>query len=301
MADGFHPFKIGDVFADEATPFPLYTFVDGQPHRWREAGQPFGQTELDRLQDEGFSTCFVEPEALEHLARFLEGRLIRQSSKQTLTPEHREELLTAAISTTVLAIYEQPNSAPIRTSIRRLGNFMGTISDPPRLSTAIHQSHAYAVGRISCAIGRAAGLSESDICDLSLGALLHDLGFSLGESRPSIEESEHPLYREHPEIGCTLLIANGPVPAIIHDAVIGHHERIDGSGFPFGLKGSAIPMAAQIVGLADALTTEVANEVSSKEGAVIASFMEHRRDEFSEELLDLLVNSLRQSHGGRGE
>ncbi|MEN3167813.1 HD domain-containing phosphohydrolase [Gluconobacter sp. OJB] len=43
------------------------------------------------------------------------------------------------------------------------------------------------------------------------------------------------------------------IPTLVHEAVLLHHERYDGDGYPFGLKGKAIPLAARIIGLVDVI------------------------------------------------
>jgi putative two-component system response regulator len=62
------------------------------------------------------------------------------------------------------------------------------------------------------------------------------------------EEME--LMRRHPEIGDTLC---APLQSLRHvrPIILGHHERLDGSGYPAGLRGDAVPVLAQIVGIVD--------------------------------------------------
>ncbi|MCA9559899.1 MAG: phosphohydrolase, partial [Myxococcales bacterium] len=59
------------------------------------------------------------------------------------------------------------------------------------------------------------------------------------------------LERQHPTVGADLLRAHGPLDEVVRAILVGHHERLDGSGYPFALEGAGVPLAARLVGLAD--------------------------------------------------
>jgi HD-GYP domain-containing protein (c-di-GMP phosphodiesterase class II) len=66
-----------------------------------------------------------------------------------------------------------------------------------------------------------------------------------------MSEQQLELYRKHPEYGAEILEGNSLVNNTVKQIVLQHHERFDGSGFPFGLKGAKVLTLASIVGLAD--------------------------------------------------
>jgi putative nucleotidyltransferase with HDIG domain len=114
--------------------------------------------------------------------------------------------------------------------------------------------HAFAVTDWAVAMCRALGLRDRALVDVRLGALLHDIGkIYVGEdilSSPfELTPSERKKIRCHPEWGA----------AIVRDCTKGdawqiplyHHERWDGSGYPFGLKGPKIPLAARAFAVVD--------------------------------------------------
>ena len=116
--------------------------------------------------------------------------------------------------------------------------------------------HALEVARLSRLVGRELGLNEEELEWLVHGALLHDLG-KLGVADEILEklgpltEEEWKVVKRHPEVGARMIepleFLSGALPVIRH-----HHERPDGSGYPDGLKGDEIPLAARIVAVADA-------------------------------------------------
>jgi len=116
--------------------------------------------------------------------------------------------------------------------------------------------HALEVARLSWLVGMDLGFDEEGLEWLMHGALLHDLG-KIGvadeilEKPGALTEEEWEAIRRHPEIGAQMIEPLEPllgaVPVVRH-----HHERPDGTGYPEGLEGEEIPLAARIVAAADA-------------------------------------------------
>jgi response regulator RpfG family c-di-GMP phosphodiesterase len=130
---------------------------------------------------------------------------------------------------------------------------LGSALDSRDVGTEAHSRrvHGYAL-----ATAREYGVPESDLPDLERGVLLHDIGkigipdaILLKPDRLTPEEWQ--TMRRHPEIGKNLIeripFLRGAVPI-----VYSHHEKWDGSGYPQGLRGEAIPLGARIFSVVDA-------------------------------------------------
>ena len=124
------------------------------------------------------------------------------------------------------------------------------------------QGHCERLAAYSVAIGRELGLPQEELTALDRGGTLHDLGkIGIPDAillKPGgLSEAEWAIMREHPVIGeriCLPLRSLQRVLPIIRH----HHERWDGSGYPDGLAGEAIPLTArilQVVDIFDALRT----------------------------------------------
>ena len=132
---------------------------------------------------------------------------------------------------------------------------LGTVLQTLSLRDKMTARHSAAVARYSREIASEMGLSERDQDVVHTAALLHDIGkfifpdsILFAESRLSPEQME--IVRRHPEQGARLVArieGYGPVAEII----LAHHERIDGGGYPNGLIGPEIPLAARIISVAD--------------------------------------------------
>jgi PAS domain S-box-containing protein/putative nucleotidyltransferase with HDIG domain len=118
--------------------------------------------------------------------------------------------------------------------------------------TAGHQRR---VMQLACAIGREMGLSDDQIEGIRVAAMLHDLGkiYIPAEilNKPGmLSEIEFGMIRTHSEVGYDIL-RTIEFPWPIADMVLQHHERMDGSGYPTGIKGDAIMVEARILAVAD--------------------------------------------------
>ena len=117
--------------------------------------------------------------------------------------------------------------------------------------------HQRRVSQIACIIGRDMGLSEDRLRDLRMAGTLHDLGkFAIPSdllSKPGkLTPQEFALIKTHPEVAYNIL---SPItlPGNTVEIILQHHERLNGSGYPHGLKGEEILLEARILGVADVM------------------------------------------------
>jgi putative two-component system response regulator len=115
--------------------------------------------------------------------------------------------------------------------------------------------HCERLAQHAVLLGRALGLPAEDLHALRQGAYLHDIGkvglpdaVLLKPGPLTAEETE--LMRRHPEMGEHLI---APLQSLrrVRPIIRGHHERLDGSGYPDRLRGDEIPLLAQLVGVVD--------------------------------------------------
>ncbi len=117
--------------------------------------------------------------------------------------------------------------------------------------------HSLRVQRIAVALGKELGLDRERLDVLRFAGLFHDIG-KIGVpdailTKPDrLTKLEYEIVKRHPEDGARIVgrlhRLHAAVPAVLH-----HHERWDGDGYPHGLRAEGIPLEAAIVGLADAV------------------------------------------------
>ncbi|MBI4350380.1 MAG: HD domain-containing protein [Elusimicrobia bacterium] len=116
--------------------------------------------------------------------------------------------------------------------------------------------HIWRVGKYAKALAEKAGLEKDLVFRAELGGLVHDLGKvgvsdSILRKEGKLTDGEYASIKKHPEIGRSLIYAH-PLAPLVMDAVFSHHERVDGKGYPGGLREEKVPLLAGLVAVADA-------------------------------------------------
>jgi putative nucleotidyltransferase with HDIG domain len=116
------------------------------------------------------------------------------------------------------------------------------------------RSHCERVGRLSAAVGEELGLEPSRLATLRRAALLHDIGKLYVPERVlrkpgPLDELELETMKRHSPAGHDLLVQAGLHAEAFY--VLHHHERLDGSGYPDGLRGEQIPLECRVMLVAD--------------------------------------------------
>jgi putative two-component system response regulator len=160
------------------------------------------------------------------------------------------------------------------------------------------EGHCLRLSRYALAVGRSLGLDEDDQSALEHGGYLHDIG-KIGVPdavlmKPGrLTSAEYEQMKLHTVIGDHLC---GELRSLrrVRPIVRSHHERLDGTGYPDGLRGNAIPLLAQIMGVVDvydAMTTERPYKPAwSPDVAFEELAREARRGWHATDLVDLLID-----------
>lgn len=159
--------------------------------------------------------------------------------------------------------------------------------------------HSLRVAELSTQISEAMGLSTDEINQIKTAGLLHDIG-KIGipdeilNKVEKLNESEWEEIRKHSEIGYRILKAS-PDFAEVANFVFEHQEKWDGTGYPRGLVGSEISLAARIISIADAFDAMTGERtygrLHSKQEAII-EIQRCAGIQFDPEISDLFVNQV---------
>lgn len=116
--------------------------------------------------------------------------------------------------------------------------------------------HVWRVSQFSKLLATKVGLPEEEVIKVSIAAYLHDMGKvgipdDILRKAAALTEEEYAIIKTHPSIGNKLL-GGHPLAEMVTAAANDHHERVDGKGYPRGLRGIEISLTARIVSIADA-------------------------------------------------
>lgn len=165
--------------------------------------------------------------------------------------------------------------------------------DAKDVNTSQHSSR---VSEYSVMIARELGFSEEKCEKLRQTALLHDIGKigipdSILNKPARLTDEEYTIMKTHVTRGAEIL-KNFTLIDDVSDGALYHHERYDGNGYVFGLKGDEIPLNARIIGIADAFDAMTANRVYRKQldiDFVIQELKRCRGTQFDPKLVDVLL------------
>lgn len=155
--------------------------------------------------------------------------------------------------------------------------------------------HVHRVSSLSVDLGRGIGLGEDDLDRLALAGVLHDVGkihldpAILGKPGP-LDESERALMERHPELGFAM--TRNRLDPKISEAILYHHERFDGDGYPFGLAGNGIPILSRIVLVADAfdaMTSKRAYQPALPSDFAVHEIRKNAGTQFDPDVVDIFM------------
>jgi putative nucleotidyltransferase with HDIG domain len=162
------------------------------------------------------------------------------------------------------------------------------------------QGHSQKVSAYAALIAEALGMNDSEVEEIRLGAVLHDIGkvgipeSILNKNGPlNLEEWE--TMKSHVTFGAKILDPLTPL-ARIREMVLHHHEFFDGSGYPEALTGENIPLGARIIAVADAYDTITSDRTYKKARSAPDALAELERcanAQFDGAIVEVFVRTMR--------
>jgi len=149
-------------------------------------------------------------------------------------------------------------------SLTSIENVLFSLARAVEAKDTYTQGHTERVASLSMALGKRLELPPQDMTALSFGGVMHDIGkigvpMSILNKPGKLNEEEWDIMKKHSTIGYNIGLPLEKNLGAALQVIQHHHEKMDGSGYPDGLKGEDIPVVARIVGIADifdALTTD---------------------------------------------
>ena len=164
------------------------------------------------------------------------------------------------------------------------------------------EEHSERLAALSRMVGEALKLSQIELDHLELLATLHDIGKVGIDDRilgkpGKLTDEEWLEMKKHPEIGYRIAAAS-PELVSISEFILSHHEHWDGSGYPKGLAGEAIPLLSRIIAVTDAYDAMTENRVYRKamdRESAIAEIKNNAGTQFDPEIAKLFVGMMKQT------
>lgn len=289
----------------------------------------FDEWHIERIQEYGIEEVYIdttrgldiimEPIKLDDWADAFENKKAKDKLliKRKVWLPFREELVKAIAVRQNLMLYLKEQEALIRAGekfeleqgLELVDTIIKSVSRNKDALLALRVSqnkdeylinHSLNVATLMAVVSQDLDLPEEVISVFTAGALFHDFGkFKMPQElldKPgTYSEEEFARMKEHPTQGVNLINEVESVQPELIDIVLEHHERMDGSGYPKGLKGEEISLGGRLTGIMDfydALNSDrcYKNRVSSVE--VLKSLFEVSGTHFDSTLLQVFIQSM---------
>jgi HD-GYP domain-containing protein (c-di-GMP phosphodiesterase class II) len=213
-----------------------------------------GQFKKNGYQTESFLSI-----PLTHHGQTL-GALHLTNRKDRRAFTHEDLKVFAPITSEIAAILAQ--GIGFRENVRNFSlSILTSLSGALELRFPFLSGHSNRVRDLSTRIGERMGLTKADLTVLRHAAELHDVGIvgipgNLLAKKRRLSEQETEMVRKHPFLGWKML-EGVPGMDATRRAILEHHEHFDGSGYPYGLRGDDISVAARILSVAECYDSAV--------------------------------------------
>lgn len=274
LYDKYFPIQLDTIRIDSLLDFELYLKVRKQYVLFRAAHLEFTERTRGELLANNLHTLHLKKEARGHYLRYVERHMTSILRDPSLTEERKAQLVYETSTNLLQDVLENPTATEnIRRATavaRHTVSFMLRGKDAFRHLVAMTSydyhtyTHSVNVCLYTVALAEAVGYQdESDLNDIGIGALLHDIGKSKIDTtilnrRGPLTPEEYELMKQHPGWGVELLRETSLIPESSYELVLHHHERMDGRGYPDHVPGREMHQYARLSGIADvfdALTT----------------------------------------------
>lgn len=279
MENRYQPVEVDMISLDTVCKQEIYIRVSDQFVLFRNARLPFRVEDRQKLKEAGIQTVYVLCDSEKDIKEFFESNLSTIIDSPRVTVQKKAEVLYQCATGIAQDIFNHPenkeNIGKSREVVNNTISLMAQSSDAfvriISLSSHDYYTYSHCVNVMTFTIGLLNSLGVKDprvLKEVGMGALLHDIGKAkvplhvLNKPAPLTDE-EWVIMKQHPSFGLEMLHGTN-VPERGKTVVVQHHEKLNGTGYPYGLKGDQIPLISQVVSLCDAYDAMTTNRVYKK-------------------------------------
>lgn len=279
------PIRVTTLRGDQRTLFDVFLRVAGRFILYCRKGDAFDGVRLDRLKEKKIKQLFIEPADEPHYRAYLsknielayknsagkpieERTLIVQGLQQAAT----EDVMDDPDSKIHYEVFKEDSRKYVEFVMNEDKALKCVLEIKNENSSVAH--HGVNVATLAISLALSTGVKDQTLLHLlATGCLLHDIEHShsgLDISRPltQLTAEEHALYKKHPDAGVVRVQETKFYDQLVLKIMRFHHENIDGSGFPDGLREPALDPLVKIASVADSYDRMISYEGIEPKDAV---------------------------------
>ena len=244
----------------------IYHLISGQFVLYCEARSVFSDTARLRLIAAGVPRLYLHVTKRGVDAGGADVAALLALPDSELAPSVKSAILYKSTLNTTQTLFEAPTRPENYAAAEQM---VGTVTmhlsaNPDAFSSVVQMmntsydlyNHSVNVCTYAVALADQAGLSKSEMLTLGMAALVHDVGMTKVPARiinkpAALTEQEMAIVRQHPDWGAELVGSGDQSRERVATVVRNHHERIDGAGYPRGLRGSQIDLLTRVLAIAN--------------------------------------------------
>jgi HD-GYP domain-containing protein (c-di-GMP phosphodiesterase class II) len=251
----------------------LYLYYQGQYLLFRPKGFTWKPEDTQKLKGFGVQHLYINCASESDHHSFLEKNLTRIMDDEKVPSNQKSKILYESSSTILEGIYKNPdNPESVQRSVRMVESSIDYLSKKEnffelmKLATSDFSdyTHAIHVSAYAITLAKEMGLTTYDeMSAIGVGSILHDIGKvkidkKLRQKKGNLSEDERKELEKHPMYGYEMVKKHKIVSELTEKVILMHHERPDGSGYPYKLSGDFLVLA-KVVGICDCFDSLTTN------------------------------------------
>ncbi|MGO9953384.1 MAG: HD-GYP domain-containing protein [Dissulfurispiraceae bacterium] len=219
------------------------------------------KAKLDEIRADNYD-ILIESASIPRYRAYLESAICQSRPAEDILTARRANLLKETSKILMKELLDNPDSREkieeIKTSVVGIIDILFENVDMIRNMLSLSQydyytyTHCVDVAVLSAGLGVSIGLTNADVLNLGIGAMLHDIGKSaiapeLLNKQGKLDDREYRTIQQHVEAGVSILQRHKGIPEGSYYAVAQHHEKLSGKGYPLGLRGGEVTLFGRMV------------------------------------------------------
>ncbi len=266
---GYLPINSNGLKTDTMIGCDLYLLVkignDSRYVLYSKGDTVFEKNKREKLLEKNISRLFIKKEDRKKFYEYLETNFQSIISDSRISPDERTKIVYDAATNLAKDLFNDPRIGSIERVKTFAYNMVDCVLKDSRIAhslikIAIHEYYTYTHSVNVSAIGTLfvenLGFGVKDLRGFCSGILLHDIGKTkistdILKKKGKLTEEEFDVIKRHPELGVEVLKETGSDLKDEYIVALQHHENVDGSGYPYGLKNNEIHRCGKIASIID--------------------------------------------------